>query len=67
MNVKPTIGIEFDDKYINARSKFIDFVAALNELTPRQKDQLAKECIASMGMAASLEQFINYVNNGGRL
>lgn len=67
MNVKPTIGIEFDDKYINARSKFFEFVTALNELTPIQKEQLAKECLTSMGMANSFEHFINYMKNGGRL
>lgn len=64
---KPTIGIEFDDKYSDAKNKLIDLVKALDKLTPTQKEQLAKEFIASMGMAASLEQFIKYMNNGGQL
>ncbi len=64
---KPTIGIEFDDKYIDAQNKLNDFIKALNNLTPVQRERLAREYIASMGMAAVLEQFINYMNNGGRL
>ena len=64
---KPTIGIEFDDKYSDAKNKLIDLVEALDKLTPPQKEQLAKEFIASMGMAASLEQFIKYMNNGGQV
>ncbi len=64
---KPMIGIEFDDKYIDAQNKLNDFIKALNNLTPVQRERLAREYIASMGMTAVLEQFINYMNNGGRL
>ena len=64
---KPTIGIEFDNKYSDAKNKLLDFAKALDKLTPTQKEQLAKEFISSMGMAASLEQFIKYMNNGGQL
>lgn len=64
---RPTIGIEFDDKYIDAKTKLIDFVVALSKLTDPQRQQLANEFIASVGMAASFEQFVKYMNNGGRL
>ena len=64
---RPTVGIEFDDKYTNAKTKLIDFVKSLNELSPTQKEQLANEFIASAGMAASFEQFVKYMNNGGQL
>ena len=64
---KPTIGIEFDDKYIDAKNKLMELIIALNNLTPAQREQLARECFASMGMTAVLEQFINNMNRGGRL
>lgn len=65
--IKPTIGIEFDDKYLDAKAKLIDFINALNSLTPLQREQLAKDFIEASGMTALFEQFINYMNNGGRL
>ena len=58
MNIRPTV--DFDDKYLNAKCK------ALNQLTPEQNQQLARECFASMGMAMSLEQFIHHMENGGQ-
>ena len=61
---KPAIGIEFDDKYINAKSKLIDFVKAWDGLTPAQREQLASEFMTSMGMAVSFEQFVRYMNGG---
>lgn len=64
---KPIIGIEFDDKYNDAKNKLIDLVKALDKLNPTQKEQLAKEFIASVSMAASFEQFIIYMNNGGQV
>lgn len=62
---RPSIGIEFDDKYTDAKSKLIDFMVALSKLTEMQKQQLAKEFITSASMATSLEQFVNYMKNGG--
>lgn len=64
--MKPTVGIEFDDKYIEAKNKLIDFINALNNLTAFQKECLAKEYLTSIGMAAAFEQFVNYMNSGGR-
>lgn len=63
---RPAIGIEFDNKYIEAKAKLIDLIKALDALTPEQRKQLANEFLASMGMAASLEQFVRYMNNGGQ-
>lgn len=63
---KPTIGIEFDNKYIDAKNKLLELIEALDKLTPMQKERLAREFITSMGMAASFEQFMNYMNNGGQ-
>lgn len=31
---KPTIGIEFDDKYIDAKNKLLKLIEALDKLTP---------------------------------
>lgn len=64
---RPTIGIEFDDKYIDAKTKLIELVKALNALTSEQSRQLANEFLTSMGMAASFEQFVSYMNNGGQM
>ena len=63
---KPTIGIEFDDKYIDAKNKLLELIKVLDKLTPVQKEHLAREFIASMSMAASLEEFMNYMNNRGQ-
>mgnify|MGYP000061696833 CR=1 FL=1 len=63
---KPTIGIEFDDKYIDAKNKLLKLIEALDKLTPMQKEHLAREFIVSMSMAASFEEFMNYMNNGGQ-
>ena len=62
---RPTVGIEFDDEYTNAKNKLIDFVKALDELIDPQRAQLAQEFITSYSMATSLEQFVNYMKNGG--
>ena len=63
--LKPVVGIEFDDNYINAKNKLIDFAVAVNKLTPIQREQLAKELVTSTGMEASIQQFINYIRAGG--
>ncbi len=64
---RPTVGIEFDDKYVEAKAKLIELIKALNALTAEQSRQLANEFLASMGMAASFEQFMGYMNNGGQM
>lgn len=64
---KPVVGIEFDDNYIDAKNKLIDFAAAVNKLTPMQREQLARELIASTGVAASIQQFINHIRAGGQV
>lgn len=61
--IKPTIGIEFDDEYINAKNKLIEFVKSLNALNIMQRQQLAREVIASYEMATSFEQFVGYMNS----
>lgn len=61
---KPAIGIEFDDKYTDAKNKLIDLVKALDGLTPAQREQLANEFMASIGMAVSFEKFVRYMNGG---
>ena len=63
--IRPTIGIEFDDKYTNAKNKLIELVKALDGLTDAQRVQLAQEYITSYSMATSLEQFVSYMKNGG--
>ena len=63
--IRPTVGIEFDNKYINAKSKLIEFVKSLDELTDMQRAQLAQEFITSYSIATSFEQFVSYMKNGG--
>ena len=63
--IRPTIGIEFDDKYTNAKNKLIELVKLLDELTDTQRVQLAQEYITSYSTATSLEQFVSYMKNGG--
>ena len=41
--IRPTVGIEFDDKYTNAKNKLLDFIKALDELDDIQKAKLAQE------------------------
>ena len=64
---KPSIGIKFDDKYIDASTKLVDFVEALIKLTDSQRQQLANDFILSVGMVASFEQFVKYMDNGGQV
>lgn len=64
---KPAIGVEFDDDYINAKNKLMDFAEAVNKLTPKQREQLARELMAATGIAASIQQFINYIRAGGQV
>lgn len=45
--IRPTVGIEFDDKYTNAKNKLLDFIKALDELDDIQKAKLAQEFITS--------------------
>ena len=63
---KLSAGIKFDDKYIEAKNKLIDFISALNELEDEQRRKLANEFIASVSISSSFEQFVRYINNGGR-
>lgn len=64
---KPVVGVKFDDNYINAKNKLMDFADAVNKLTPTQREELAKELITTTGMAASIQQFINYIRSGGQV
>ena len=59
--IRPTVGIEFDDKYTNAKNKLLDFIKALDELNDIQKAKF----ITSYSMAISFEQFVSYMKNGG--
>lgn len=63
--IRPTVGIEFDDKYTNAKNKLLGFIKALDELDDIQKAKLAQEFITSYSAAISFEQFVSYMKNGG--
>ena len=45
--IRPTVGIEFDDKYTNAKNKLLDFIKTLDELDEIQKAKSAQEFITS--------------------
>ena len=49
--IRPTVGIEFDDKYTNAKNKLLDFIKALDELDDIQKAKLAQEFITSYSLS----------------
>ena len=40
--IRPTVGIEFDDKYTNAKNKLLDFIKALDELMTYKKQNWHK-------------------------
>lgn len=61
-NLKPSFGVEFTNEYDEAKRKFFDFLAAMNKLSPAQKEQLAKECMSATGTLGIFQQFINFVN-----
>ena len=65
--IRPSLEIEFDDNYIDAKNKLLDFAESYNKLTPAQKDKFAKEFISSIGISASLEQLMKNMNNGGQI
>ena len=64
--IRPTIGIEFNDKYIYAKNKLFESYKAFKQLNEAQKQQLAIEFLNSVGMPDAFEQFVRYINNGGR-
>lgn len=66
-NFRPTLGIEFDDKYLNAKTKLIEFFKAINELAPVQRNTLANEVLTTMGIASSFDMLIALMNNGGKV
>ncbi len=63
--IRPTVGIKSDDKYVEAKNNMIEFIKSLNELTDKQREQLAREFLESSGMAVLFEQFVSYMKNGG--
>lgn len=66
-NFRPTLGIESDDKYLNAKTKLIEFLKAIKDLTPAQSNALANEFLTAMGIASSFDALIALMNNGGRI
>ena len=66
-NFRPTLGIESDNKYLNAKTKLIEVFKAINELSPVQRNTLANEVLTSMGIASSFDMFIALINNGGKV
>lgn len=62
-----SLGIEFDDKYIDAKNKLFESYEALKKLTDAQKQQLVIEFVKSVGMTAAFLQFAKYINNGGQI
>lgn len=64
-NFRPTVGVEFGDKYLEAKNKMIDFMKALNALTPAQNKELAMELLSAMGIADSFDTFISILKKGG--
>lgn len=65
--VRPALGIEYDDKYINAKNKIFECKQAIDELTPIQRKQLFNEVVELASMGTLLEQFMQYVNSRGKL
>ncbi len=63
--IRPSFGIEFDDKYIEAKKELFKCYEAFIKLTDAQKQQLAIEFLKSVGMADAVEKFMRYMNNGG--
>ncbi len=66
-NFRPTLGIESDDKYLNAKTKLIEFLKAIKDLNPAQSNALANEFLTAMGIASSFDALIALMNNGGRI
>lgn len=65
-NFKLTLGVEFDDKYLDAKNRLIEFLKALKELTPAQSNALGNEMLTAMGIASSFDALIALMNNGGQ-
>ena len=64
--IRPTVGIEFDDKYTNAKNKLLDFIKALDELDDIQKAKLAQEFITSYGVFCRVVQ-VSWMKNGSHI
>lgn len=47
-NFKLTLGVEFDDKYLDAKNRLVEFLKALKELTPAQSNALGNELLTAL-------------------
>ena len=65
-NFKLTLGVEFDDKYLDAKNRLVEFLKALKELTPAQSNALGNELLTALGIASSFDTLIALMNNGGK-
>ncbi len=65
--IRPSFGIEFDDKYIEAKKELFKCYEAFIKLTDAQKQQLVIEFSEAVGMTAAYLQFATYINNGGQV
>lgn len=63
--IKPTIGLKFEDRYIEAKNKLIDFSKTFDELTYDEKVRFVNEVAAAVGIVITAEQFAKLMNNGG--
>ena len=66
MDLNPLQVLSLIINILTQKNKLLELIEALDKLTPVQKEHLAREFIASMSMAASFEEFMNYMNNGGQ-
>lgn len=64
---KPTLGVEFNDKYLEAKNKLYEFAKAFENLNPSQQECLAKEFAISYGQAAIFDQLLRFFQNGGKV
>lgn len=65
-NFKLTLGVEFDDKYLDAKNRLVEFLKALKELTPAQSNALGNELLTALGISSSFDALIALMNNGGK-
>lgn len=65
MNIRPTVGIESEDAYLNAKEKFCEFMRAADQLTPKQRECLARELADNKCKRNMLQLVFAFIENEG--
>lgn len=65
-DIRPSLGIEYSDKYENSKNKWFEFLKSVRELTIEQQRALVFDVATIMGLQPYVNLFISIINNFGK-